>query len=139
MENGRQLLLGEAALTRCRVAPRIWICAGCDRQGMVPDMLVMGFTHRSAHMVLRIGFATIRTCDRGGVLLLPKVLDIGDVRALIGSPLERLVEHPATVRGEYVIRSVVPEAPRGRTVVEFAVAPIEWRLPWGRPPTAEPF
>lgn len=103
-------------------------------RGMVPDMLVLRIAHRSAHMALQIGSASLQTFDQGGVLLLPKGMPAADVRAFIGSPLETLVEHPATARGEYVIRSVMPDVSKDRTVVEFAAVPIEWRLPWGRPP-----
>ncbi len=39
--------------------------------------------------------APLQTFDRRGILMLPKVRPAADV---IGSPLERLVEHPATAR-----------------------------------------
>ncbi len=73
------------------------------------DMLVMRVTKRSAHMLLRIGRASLQTFDWGGVLYLPRVMDASDAKAFIGSPLERLLEHPATSRGESAIGAVIPE------------------------------
>ena len=107
---------------------------GPDGKGaIVSDMLCLCLTDRAAHMILRVGDASLATTDDGGTLSLPWLLPEEERAIMVGGPLDRVFEHLATVRGEYVVRSATIDASRGRTVVSFAAAPLEWRLPWARP------
>lgn len=108
--------------------------AGPDGKGaIVSDMLCLCLTDRAAHMVLRVGEASLVTTDDGGTLTLPWPLHQDEREMMVGGPLDRVFEHLATVRGDYVVRSATVDDRRGRTLLRFAAPPLEWRLPWARP------
>ena len=96
-------------------------------------MLRLRLTDRAAHMILRVGDASLATSDDGGMLSLPWLLPEEEREMMVGGPLDRVFEHLATIRGDYIVRSASVDASRGRTMLALTAAPLEWRLPWARP------
>jgi hypothetical protein len=98
------------------------------------DVILLRVSHRSAHMVLRNGDAAMHTADFGGRLCLPWLLASDRCAAFVGGPLDRAFPHPAAYSKDYVVQSATPDVARMRTVLMFTASPIEWRMPWARPP-----
>lgn len=99
----------------------------------VADRLTLRVTDRSAHMTLVIGRGSIRTMDTGGDLMLPGLMPREQRDVLVGGPLDRVVRHPAVSDRPYVIGAASVDERRNRTLLRFAAAPVEWRMPWARP------
>lgn len=105
----------------------------------VADQLVLLLTSRAAHMVLRLGSSVVRTHDDGGLLVIPGLLTSERCDELVGTALDSAFPHPLGQGWNYRLKSAKPDEPRRRTVCEFEVPPIEWRLPWARPWDVESF
>lgn len=97
------------------------------------DRIGVRVSSRSAHMVLRTGEVIITTSDEGGRMSVPRELDPRKRSALEGLMLDAVLRHPILNGQPYEIISVRPARTPGRSVIEFGVAPEEWRVPWNRP------
>lgn len=101
--------------------------------GASADRLVLRITDRAAHMVLAHDQASVRTDDDGGHLLVCGEMSERDRQGLIGCPLDRVFPHPAVEEQPYIIQRTALDEARHRTLIRFAAAPVEWRMPWARP------
>lgn len=121
-------------------------CAGISGRGRVYDVvngklsptadrLCVRIEDRSVHMTLRFGAICLTTADWGGRLVLPGMRSIRERDEWVGARLDHVFQHPIVNHRQYSITSARQDAKCIKTVVEFAAPPVEWRVPWSRPPT----
>lgn len=97
------------------------------------EQLVLRVSPPSAHMVLKIGSLVLRTQDRGGSLSIPRHLTSAESEALFYAELDAVFGHPICDGRYYPIVGVKRAIRQPRSLIEFAAAPQEWRVPWARP------
>jgi hypothetical protein len=102
-------------------------------EGLVMDHLALRIADRSAHMIMRFGGIAVHTTDVGGRLITTPSSSPADMRDLIGSSLDRILNHPIAIGKEYWILSAEQTLSGRVTIIEFKAAPTEWRVPWARP------
>ncbi|HEX7820250.1 MAG TPA: hypothetical protein VF463_06485 [Sphingobium sp.] len=113
--------------------------AGTGERYAVMDKLALVVGDRSAHMILAVAGLGIRTNDRGGRLLMPRLLDFDERDQLVGAPLDMAVRHPILNDRQYIIAGVESSVQLLQTQVDFLAPPEEWRVPWARRPDMDPF
>lgn len=102
-------------------------------RGRNPGWRLLRLTQRSAHLVVsELGFV-LGTNDAGGTLSLEAQLTADAQERLLGASLFDACPNKLFRARPYRIMEVRRDFRRGRTVIDFAVPPVEWRLPWNRP------
>lgn len=99
----------------------------------IMDQVALRLSWRMAHMTLKVGEAVVSTKDDGGQLSIPRALGPSEGRALEGRPVESVIDHPALAGATYTITGARPGLIPSRSLIDFAAAPEEWRVPWRRP------
>ena len=60
-------------------------------------------------------------------------MPVGMRARLLDGQLDQAIGHPAFDEQPDMMRSIRFDDQRNRTLLRFAAAPVEWRVPWARP------